>query len=150
MPHWKCGTCGRELGQSQTQPTCWNTKNCKGGTNVFQFTPTIQAMAINPDVNAEGAAAELGYAKDNAGSVRTNYDGVGSHKPGGDCFIHSQGKFAISRDGSTHSGGMAAWKGFKKTGNKWIYLGSYDNGLHKADRGGTGKQKMGEAQLPTS
>jgi hypothetical protein len=130
MPDWVCKKCKTEYLEVKLKPQCNNSKGCANGAFV-----TALVKSVTPTTVVSTLVPPTSYSSD-GGEVRKNFSSKSSHKPNGPVYIHHGGKYAIAPDGSTHSSGKACWKGFKLTSQGWIYAGSYDSDLQKADRGG--------------
>lgn len=139
MPDFICKKCNTEYRDVKKKPQCSNKPGCANGMFV---TPLLAAAPVAPVVAAP-LVPPPSYAHD-GGAVRAGFSSKSSHKPSGPVYVHNGGEYAIAPDGSTHSGGNACWKGFKRTAQGWVYAGSYDANLRKADRGGAAI----ENQLP--
>ncbi|MGL4554131.1 MAG: hypothetical protein ACRC33_23455 [Gemmataceae bacterium] len=138
MADYVCGKCKTEYPGAKSTPACTVTTQCKNGVFVRVVEKKEAEVVLTPPTC---------YSLDTSKTVYKGYTGSGSHKPKSSVWIHTGGLYAISIDGSTHSSGRAAWKGFLSTSTGWRYLGSYDVNLAKVDRGaGTGDVP----QLPTT
>jgi hypothetical protein len=138
MPDYVCKKCGTEYPNVKVKPQCNAKKGCANGAFV---TMKVVAVTVAPVVTLVPPPS---YTHD-GGAVKAGFSERSSHKPSGPVYMHHGGKFAIAPDGSTHSSGQACWKGFKLSAQGWTYLGSYDQNLTKADRGGN---SAGDQQLP--
>src|SRR5262249_21443010 len=138
MQDYKCAFCKTLYPAQETKPTCNVKTGCKNGTFVNVVVAPTTTVALVPPAS---------YSPDTNHTVNQGYTGGGIHKPAkGSVYIHNDGEYAIALDGSTHSSGNAAWKGFKNTSTGWIYLGSYNANLTKVERGKSSKWDV--IQLP--